>query len=170
MPTPSHPVVERAARLCARRGERFTPLRRRVLELIAQADRPVGAYELKDRLTEERGVVAPPTVYRALDFLDGQGLVHRIHSRNAYVVCARADAPHSAELLLCRVCGRVVEVPCVAMERHLVDHAGSVGFTVERIVVEVMGVCRDCRVAERADRRDGEPQADAAIAGDKPDA
>jgi Fur family zinc uptake transcriptional regulator len=89
--------------------------------------------------------VAPPTIYRALEFLDGQGLIHRIHSRNAYIVCCQAEAPHSAELLLCRVCGRVVEVPCVAMERHLVEHAASVGFAVERVVVEVIGVCRACR-------------------------
>lgn len=142
---PAAAVVDRAAKLCARRGERFTPLRRRVLELIAAAQRPVGAYELKDQLARERGPVAPPTVYRTLEFLDGQGLIHRIHSKNAYVVCAQAEAPHGAELLLCRACGRVVEVPCAALERHLFEHAASFGFAAERVAVEVVGVCRDCQ-------------------------
>ena len=148
MPVRSTAIVERAAKLCARRGERFTPLRRRVLELIAAAERPVGAYELKDRLAEERGPVAPPTIYRALDFLDAQGLVHRIHSRNAYVVCAQAEAPHSAELLICTSCGRVVEVPCAALERHLIEHARSFGFEARRVAVEVVGTCRECAGGE----------------------
>lgn len=141
----THRVVERAERLCAHRGQRFTPLRRRVLELIAAADRPLGAYDIKDRLAVERGPVAPPTVYRTLDFLDAQGLVHRIHSRNAYVVCARADAPHDAELLICRKCGRVEEIPCRILTEHLEEHAAAAGFAVERIAVEVVGVCADCR-------------------------
>lgn len=143
-------VVERAERLCVGRGQRLTPLRRRVLELIAAADRPLGAYDIKDQLTAERGPVAPPTVYRALDFLDAQGLVHRVHSKNAFVVCATADAPHSAELLLCRACGRVVEVPCAALERHLAEHAAAHGFTLERAAVEVVGLCADCQSAGSA--------------------
>ncbi|TVQ33440.1 MAG: transcriptional repressor [Geminicoccaceae bacterium] len=138
-------IVDRAARICARRGERFTPLRRRILELIAAAGRPVGAYELKDQLGAERGPVAPPTVYRTLDFLDGQGLIHRIHSKNAYVVCAQAEAAHSAELLICRACGRVAELPCKALEQHLIDHAATLGFAVEAVCVEVAGICSDCR-------------------------
>ncbi len=148
MPVLPTAIVDRAAKLCASRGERFTPLRRRILELIAASDRPVGAYELKDRLAEERGPVAPPTVYRTLEFLDGQGLIHRIHSKNAYVVCAQAEAPHSAELLICTACGRVVEVPCAALERHLVDHARAFGFVAERVAVEVVGTCKDCSRAD----------------------
>ena len=146
-------VVERAERLCARRGKRLTPLRRRVLEMIAAAERPLGAYDIKDRLAVERGPVAPPTVYRTLDFLDGEGLVHRIHSRNAYVVCAEAETPHSAELLLCRGCGRVVELPCTALEAHVVAHAREVGFRVETLAIEVRGLCAACVAAGLAPSR-----------------
>jgi len=138
-------VVARAERLCAARGQRFTHLRRRVLHLIAEVDRPVGAYDLIAWLGTERARVAPPTVYRALDFLTAQGLIHRVHSQNAVVVCRAAGAPHSAALLICALCGRVREVPCTALERHVVEHAGDYDFAVESVAVEARGRCAECR-------------------------
>src|SRR3954453_3718975 len=80
-----------AERLCARRGARLTELRRRVLELIWRSHEPIGAYALLDRLGRERGRVAPPTVYRALEFLIAHGLVHRIASLNAFIGCVHPD-------------------------------------------------------------------------------
>ena len=73
-------ILTAAEALCAERGRQLTTLRRRVLELIAEQDHPVGAYELIDRLSAERGRTAPPTVYRTLEFLQAEGLVHRIES------------------------------------------------------------------------------------------
>lgn len=137
--------MARAEWLCAARGERFTALRRRILRLIAEADRPLGAYDLLALLGAERERVAPPTVYRALDFLAAQGLVHRVHSKNAFVVCRAAGAPHSAALLICSACGRVREVPCTALERHVIEHAGAYDFAVESLAVEVRGRCAGCR-------------------------
>ena len=147
-PTPAvapETVVARAARLCAARGQRFTALRRRVLRQIAEAARPLGAYDILARLGAEGDRVAPPTVYRTLDFLAAQGLVHRVHSKNAFVVCRAAGAPHSAALLICAVCGRVREVPCAVLERHVVDHAREFDFEVESLAVEVRGRCAACR-------------------------
>ncbi|MFP4126007.1 MAG: Fur family transcriptional regulator, partial [Alphaproteobacteria bacterium] len=115
--------------------------------LIAEADRPLGAYDLLARLGADGARVAPPTVYRTLDFLAAQGLVHRVHSKNAFVVCRVAGAPHSATLLLCSVCGRVREVPCPALERHVVEHARDYDFGVESLAVEVRGRCAECREA-----------------------
>jgi len=138
-------LMARAEWLCAARGERFTALRRRILRLIAEADRPLGAYDLLALLGAERERVAPPTVYRALDFLAAQGLVHRVHSKNAFVVCRAAGAPHSAALLICSACGRVREVPCTALERHVIEHAGAYDFAVESLAVEVRGRCAGCR-------------------------
>ncbi len=143
-PTPDT-LVARAERLCAARGQRFTPLRRRVLRLIAEAERPLGAYDLLASLAAERDRVAPPTIYRALDFLAAQGLIHRVHSKNAFVVCRAAEAPHSAALLICADCGRVREVPCDALERHVVAHASDFDFAVESVAVEVRGRCAACR-------------------------
>jgi len=138
-------VMARAERLCAARGERFTALRRRILRLIAEADRPLGAYDLLALSGAQGERVAPPTVYRTLDFLAAQGLVHRVHSKNAFVVCRAAGAPHSAALLICSACGQVREVPCTALERHVIEHAGEYGFAVESVAVEVRGRCAGCR-------------------------
>jgi len=143
-PTPAT-VVARAEHLCRMRGQRFTPMRRSVLRLIAEAEQPLGAYDLMARLGAEQERVAPPTIYRALDFLAGQGLIHRVHSKNAFVVCRAAGAPHSAALLICAACGRVREVPCTVLEGHVIAHAAAFDFTVESLAVEVRGRCADCR-------------------------
>jgi Fur family zinc uptake transcriptional regulator len=142
-------LLAHAARLCAARGQRFTPLRQRVLRFIAEADQPLGAYDIIARLGGEGEKVAPPTVYRALDFLCAQGFVHRVHSENAFVVCHAAGKPHSAALLICRMCGRVREVPCTLLESHVVEHAGEFGFAVESLAVEVRGLCAACCVDRR---------------------
>ena len=84
-------AIAAAEARCARDGRSFTPLRRRVLELVWSSHGPVGAYELLDELRAERRGAAPPTVYRALDFLMGNGLIHRIESLNAYVGCGSPD-------------------------------------------------------------------------------
>jgi Fur family zinc uptake transcriptional regulator len=138
-------LIRRAERLCAARGQRFTALRRRVLRFVAEADRPLGAYDILALLGGEGERVAPPTVYRTLDFLVAQGLVHRVHSKNAFVVCRAADAPHSATLLICSGCGRVREVPCTALERHVVEHARDDDFAVDSIAIEARGRCAGCR-------------------------
>ncbi|MCY3767736.1 MAG: transcriptional repressor, partial [Gemmatimonadetes bacterium] len=94
-------ILERAEALCLERGARLTEQRKTVLQLLCVSDKPLSAYELLERM---RGVVrnpAPPTVYRALDFLLGQGLAHRLESLNAYVGCAHPDHPHASQFLIC---------------------------------------------------------------------
>ena len=93
-----------AETLCARRGVRLTPARRRVLELIWQSHRPSGAYDLLERLAADGHRPSPPTVYRALDFLLRQGLVHRVSSRNAFVGCNHPGDDHMAQLFICDRC------------------------------------------------------------------
>ena len=97
-------ALDRAAALCRDRGVRLTPIRRRVLELVWSGHRPLGAYDILDALQAERRGAAPPTVYRALDFLREQGLVHRIESRNSFVGCPDPDTPHGGQFLICRTC------------------------------------------------------------------
>ncbi len=143
-------ALDRAAALCAGRGKRLTELRRRVLELVLDRHQPVGAYHLLERLAAERGRVAPPTVYRALDFLVSEGLVHRIDSRNAFVGCVRADGPHRACFLLCSECGSAAELVDAALESALTALARRAGFTVTRQVIELEGVCAACRLRAAA--------------------
>lgn len=142
-------LLDRAAALCEARGARLTELRREVLELILAAPGPTGAYELLDRLRAKRGAAAPPTVYRALEFLQEQGLVHKIERLAAFVGCLDdhahgPDHAHSAQFLICRSCGQVVEIEDAALTQALAAAARRAGFTVTRATVEAEGVCARC--------------------------
>jgi len=137
-------AVHAAEELCAARGLRFTPLRKRVLELVWRSHKPVGAYELLDAIKAERSNAAPPTIYRALDFLLENGLVHRLESLNAYVGCDQPEAPHTAQFLICKQCRRVAELNDDAISRRVRSSAASAGFRSERQTLEVTGTCKDC--------------------------
>lgn len=146
-----------AETVCAERGVRLTPMRRRVLELVWDNHKPVGAYAVLEELQADRrdtdsddatrGPVAPPTVYRALDFLLENGLVHRIEMLNAYIGCCQPEARHSGQFLLCSECGMAAELASDALLETIDDEASRRGFSVRRITVEVDGVCPDCRDA-----------------------
>jgi Fur family zinc uptake transcriptional regulator len=137
-------AIESAVALCRARGARLTGTRQRVLELIWSGHRPVGAYELLAALGRDGQPTAPPTVYRALDFLVGQGLVHRIESLNAFVGCPAPGRPHRGQFLICRQCGESAEVSDTRVERAISRSAAEAGFTIEQSTVEMLGLCPDC--------------------------
>jgi Fur family zinc uptake transcriptional regulator len=137
-------AVASAERICQGAGARLTPIRRRVLELIWAQRKPVGAYQLLDALAAERGRVAPPTVYRAIEFLQAHGLVHRIESLNAFVGCIDPAAPHSGSFLICRDCGATAELEDAGIDAALTEGAARVGFRVEQRMVEMRGLCPAC--------------------------
>lgn len=141
-------AVAAAEALAAGSAVRLTPLRRRVLELVCESHRPVGAYDLLARLGGERkAMAAPPTVYRALDFLMEQGLIHRINSLNAYVACFGPHRPHDACLLICESCRTVEESEAASVRRAIDKRADEAGFRVRQRTVEITGLCRACAVA-----------------------
>ncbi|WP_277053220.1 Fur family transcriptional regulator [Zestomonas thermotolerans] len=143
-----HNALAEAEALCARQGLRLTTLRKRVLELVWQSHKPLGAYDILGVLTEEDGRrAAPPTVYRALDFLLEHGLVHRIASLNAFVGCSHPAQAHQGQFLICRNCHAAIELEQEAISRAIVDSAREVGFSVEQQTVEVVGICAGCRAA-----------------------
>ena len=138
-------ALDRAAALCARRGARLTELRRRVLELVWRGHEPVGAYDVLAQM----GRAAPPTVYRALDFLRDNGLVHRIESRNAFIGCVNNHAAGDLVVfLICERCGEVGEAPSAAVATELKSAARAAGFSPKAPVIEIGGVCAHCRQAE----------------------
>ena len=145
-------ILAYAARLCERRKARLTAMRRRVLEVVAESHAAIGAYEIMDRLAGDGKRPAPITVYRALDFLIDHGLVHRLASLNAYVACCHASADHGAQFLICTGCGTIGEMTDQAVDRAIAGAASDVGFQVSAPVVEVAGLCVNCR----HDARDGE--------------
>src|SRR3954453_22187644 len=135
-----------AEALCAKRGERLTPMRRHVLEVLAASHKPVGAYEIIDAVAARGPRPAPVTVYRALDFLTAQGLVHRIESRNAFLACINNHATDAPVIfLICEQCGAVGEAPSAAVTESLNAAAKGAGFAPEAQGIEITGVCRHCR-------------------------
>jgi Fur family transcriptional regulator, zinc uptake regulator len=140
-------ALSRAVALCAERGVRLTPMRRRVLESLAASHRPLGAYEIIDVLAELGPRPAPITVYRALDFLLANGLVHRIESRNAFIACINNHASDSLVVfLICERCGAVGEAPATAVADALRAAATAAAFVPKAPVIEITGICAHCRI------------------------
>lgn len=130
---------------CEQRGLRLTPLRKRVLELIASDERPVKAYDLLDRLRLETGKSAPPTIYRALDFLLENGFIHKLESINAYTGCHHPSEQHTAPFFICDGCGHATEFCNSEVADLLVKHAHELGFLPQAQTLEVHGQCVQCR-------------------------
>ncbi|MSP66611.1 MAG: transcriptional repressor [Alphaproteobacteria bacterium] len=130
--------------VCRQKGARLTALRRRVLELIWSRHAPARAYDILEQLKGERGGAAPPTVYRALDFLIEHGLVHRIESLNAFVGCNDPRYGHSAQFLICRRCGTIAELEDAEVARLVRARAAALGFRVSHQTIEIAGLCPGC--------------------------
>lgn len=133
-----------ARELCATRGVQLTPLREKVLQIVWKSHKPMGAYEVLDELARSHKAARPPTVYRALDFLMAEGLIHKIESLNAYLGCIEAGAPHSGQFLICRQCGATEEIVDPKLETALAAAASRAHFKAERKVVEISGLCARC--------------------------
>lgn len=145
-------ILADAEDVCAGRKVRLTLQRRRVLEIVAESHCAIGAYEILEHLTVGGKRPAPVTVYRALDFLMEHGLVHRLASLNAYIACPHPGARHGAQFLICKRCGTIGELSNATVQRAIAGAASDVGFTVSAPVVEVAGLCLNCR-------HDGHPDA-----------
>jgi Fur family transcriptional regulator, zinc uptake regulator len=130
---------------CASKGLQLTALRRRVLSILSRSTAPLGAYAIIDEMARQEGKpIAPPTVYRTLEFFLDNGFVHKIESRNAYAPCEHFGHAHQGVLLLCEKCGRSDELENAAVARVLEEAAASAGFLPHRQMVEVQGLCREC--------------------------
>ena len=140
-------ALSAAEAVCEQASERLTPLRRRVLELVWGSHRPIGAYAILDQLKEDGRSAAPPTVYRALEFLLGRGLIHRIESLNAFVGCAHPGESHLVQFLICRSCGMTAELDDRRLSEAIGRSATDHGFNIQSRVVELSGVCASCQSA-----------------------
>jgi len=140
--------IAHAERICQARAQKFTPIRRQVLNALLASHRPLGAYEIIDAVAASMPRPAPITVYRALDFLMANGLVHRIESRNAYLACAHGhDEAAMVAFLICDRCGSVGEIPAAPVAQSLGLAARATGFAPKLSVVEITGVCAHCQKA-----------------------
>jgi Fur family zinc uptake transcriptional regulator len=134
--------------VCASKGLQMTPLRSSILAIMGESPAPLGAYAILEALAKREGKpIAPPTVYRTLEFFLEHGFLHKIESRNAYAPCEHIGHAHHGVLLLCEKCGRSDEIEDHAVARALEDTAGRAGFLARRRMVELAGLCRDCAAA-----------------------
>ena len=144
--------LQEAKAHCQSRGVRFTPLREEVYLLILTADKPLGAYDLISALQNSRQKtnaknknVAPPTIYRSLEFLLGEGLIHQLSSINAYVPCCHPRSQHAAAFLICKSCNGVEECSNMPVDSIVNFAKQDAGFEIERTMIEIKGVCRACQ-------------------------
>lgn len=144
----SSDAIAHAEAVCAARSQRLTPIRRKVLEALLASHQPLGAYELIDRLAAHGERPAPITIYRALDFLRDNALVHRIESRNAFIACAHNhDSGDPVVFLICEKCGSVGEAAAKAVADTIKTASREAGFTPKTPVIEISGICTHCKAA-----------------------
>lgn len=137
-------ALEAAQLKCKKQGLRLTKIRSQVLEIIWSSHNPIGAYAVLQKLQEQGHKPAPPTAYRALDFLVSAKLIHRIESLNAYVGCPSPDANHQCQFYICNTCGHIAEVHNQAVIHALSEGAKTLGFNCKQPIIEVHGTCKDC--------------------------
>ncbi|MTH77172.1 Fur family transcriptional regulator [Paracoccus aestuariivivens] len=147
-------VLRRAEEQARQEGVRLTPVRRRVLEILLESHRAMGAYEVLERLALEGFGKQPPVAYRALDFLVEQGLAHRVRRLNAYAACLSNQRDHTPAFLICRLCEQVAEADTPQMREALAALAAAHDLTIERSTVEILGICARCAKAEQAKAQD----------------
>ena len=129
---------------CQAQGLRFTPVRRKALEILLQEHRALGAYEMLDKLRDAGFGSQPPVAYRALEFLVANGLAHKIERLNAFIACAHPGDNHSPAFMICRLCQTVAEAKSSPARGALGEAARATGFRIERTVVEAEGICPAC--------------------------
>ena len=136
-------LLQSAHKLCTQRSVRLTPRRLQVLKILLRSHQPMGAYEVLQTMNEIEKNITPPIVYRALEFLQQQGLVHRIESQNAFIACIHPGHDDTAQFLICDKCQRVAELE--NQQLPAIQQARDLGFEAGHAVVEIKGLCAACR-------------------------
>lgn len=140
-------IIQLAATHCQANGARLTPIRQQVLEIVLDYTGVVKAYDVLADLQRIRGNAAPPTVYRALDFLVEMQILHRAESLNGFVFCKHFCKAHISVMLSCRQCGAVEEYPAEKLMRQIGDFCQQQGFSLEDKPFVFSGICRQCASA-----------------------
>jgi len=140
-------AINMAERLCINRSVKLTPIRRKVLELIWESHKAVKAYDLLDQIKPLNYCAKPATVYRALDFLMSQGLIHKVESLNAYVGCNCSGRQHEQLLLICDQCHEIEERAAFEVMHALSSEIEQAGFAISYKSIEIHGTCAACAQA-----------------------
>ena len=136
--------IQQAEQYCQEKGLNFTPVRRKVLEILLQKNTAIGAYEILDLLREAGFKNQPPVAYRALEFLVQNGFAHKIEQLNSFIGCMHPGKDHSPAFMICRNCDSVSEEEALTRNFSVSQIASKAGFTVEKAVIEARGLCNSC--------------------------
>ena len=136
--------IQQAEQHCQENGLNFTPVRRKVLEILLQKNKAIGAYEILDLLREAGFKNQPPVAYRALEFLVQNGFAHKIEQLNSFIGCMHPGKDHSPAFMICRNCDSVSEEEALTRNFSVSQIASKAGFTVEKAVIEARGLCHSC--------------------------
>ena len=136
--------IQQAEQYCQENGLNFTPVRRKVLEILLQKNTAIGAYEILDLLREAGFKNQPPVAYRALEFLVRNGFAHKIEQLNSFIGCMHPGKDHSPAFMICRKCDSVSEEEALTRNFSVSQIASKAGFTVEKAVIEARGLCHSC--------------------------
>lgn len=137
-------MLSAAEAYCAAHKLQFTATRRRVLEILLEGHKALGAYDILERLQKEGRGAQPSVAYRALDFLLKHGFAHKVERLNAYIACSHPDEAHAPAFMICRSCGAVAEFSSSPARGPLGEAAREAGFRIEKTVIEAEGLCPDC--------------------------
>ncbi|CUS48534.1 MAG: zinc uptake transcriptional regulator Zur [Idiomarinaceae bacterium HL-53] len=138
-------LLTRAEAVCEHRGVRLTPTRKEVFAILSEQEGAIGAYDLLELLKSAVPNAKPPTIYRALDFLQEQGFVHKLSTSNSYVLCSHFEQQHPAQMLICKDCGSVQEVHSKNVDKEMLAQADKFGFDLHHQTIEAHGVCNQCQ-------------------------
>ena len=136
--------IQEAEQYCQENGLNFTPVRRKVLEILLKKNTAIGAYEILDLLREAGFKNQPPVAYRALEFLVQNGFAHKIEQLNSFIGCMHPGKDHSPAFMICRNCDSVSEEEALTRNFSVSQIASKAGFTVEKAVIEARGLCHSC--------------------------
>ena len=143
--TPATTIVKNLDTFCESNGLRITKPRQYVYEIVADAQKPIGAYDILAKLSKKLDNPKPPTAYRALEFLSEHGFIHRIESLNAYVICHSGHHHAGSQFMICDNCGRVIEAHLCHLPDDFLEQTSSENFTPKSWNIEIHGRCDQCR-------------------------
>lgn len=138
-------IMKQLLDYCEVNDVKLTPLREDVLKVICSSEQPLTAYQILRQIREVRSNAEPPTIYRVLEFLEQEHLIHRIATTNAYMVCVHPEVSHANQILLCNSCGDAVEIHDRKLSQVIKRSAETHGFCLGNELTEIRGVCESCQ-------------------------
>jgi Fur family zinc uptake transcriptional regulator len=144
------PWAKKVEQSCLSKGLKLTPLRKQILSILNDSREPLGAYAIIDRLSKREGKpIAPPTVYRTLEFFQENGFLHKVESRNVFALCQHLGHTHAGVLLLCDMCSCSEEIEDADLAEACLKAAQTSGFRLAHQMLELHGQCRSCASSDR---------------------